>query len=156
MRKISGVVRAFSTNLFISYTVFSHLCPWNINIRLYYWVGHGMVMSHIHQAWPKSSCKAQWKGKEDKADRGRGGKTTSENGQALSLPSPKGQWRTGKNGGNWLRNHLWCPNDPRAKGINEMRERQCRYCHIRYRHGLSTGSHWQYRYCHGQYEHSHS
>ena len=24
------------------------------------------------------------------------------------------RWRTGKNGGNWLRNHLWCPNDPRS------------------------------------------
>ena len=25
---------------------------------------------------------------------------------------PRGQWRTWKNGGNWLQNHLWCPNDP--------------------------------------------
>ena len=33
--------------------------------------------SPIHQLWPKPSCKAQWKGEEDKADRGRGGKTTS-------------------------------------------------------------------------------
>ena len=30
-----------------------------------------------------------------------------------SLFQPRGQWRTEKNGGNWLRNHLWCPNDPR-------------------------------------------
>ena len=72
----------------------------------------GIVMSSVHQVWPKPSCKAQWKGEEDKADRERGGKITSGNGQALSLPSPRGQWRTGKNGGNWLRNHLWCPNDP--------------------------------------------
>ena len=28
--------------------------------------------------------------------RGRGGKTTSGNGQALNSPSPRGQWRTGK------------------------------------------------------------
>ena len=40
------------------------------------------------------------KGEEDKADRGRGGKTVSRNGQAWSSPSP--QWRPGKNGGNWL------------------------------------------------------
>ena len=62
----------------------------------------GMVMSPVHQVWPKPSCKAQWKGKEDKADRGRGtgGKTTPGNGQAWSSPSPRGQWRTGKNGGN--------------------------------------------------------
>ena len=34
--------------------------------------------------------------------------------QAWSSQSPRGQWRTGKNGGNWLQNHLWCPNDPRG------------------------------------------
>ena len=44
----------------------------------------------------KPSCKARWKGKEDKADRWRGGKTTSGNGQAWSSPSPRGQWKTGK------------------------------------------------------------
>ena len=27
----------------------------------------GMVMSPIHKVWPKPSCKAQWKGEEDKA-----------------------------------------------------------------------------------------
>ena len=36
------------------------------------------------------------------------------NGQAWSSPSPRGQWRTGINGGNWLRNQLWCPDDPRG------------------------------------------
>ena len=40
------------------------------------------------------------KGEEDKADIGRGGKTTSGNGQAWSSPSPREQWRTGENGGN--------------------------------------------------------
>ena len=34
-------------------------------------------------------------------------------------PSPGGQWRTGKNGGNWLWNHLWCPNEPCGLGIND-------------------------------------
>ena len=33
---------------------------------------------------------------EYKADRGRGGKTTSGNGQAWSLASPRGQWKIGK------------------------------------------------------------
>ena len=74
----------------------------------------GMVMSPVHQVWPKPPCKAQWKGEEDKADKERGGKTTSRNGQAWSSASPRGQWRTWKNGGNWLRNHLWCPNDLRG------------------------------------------
>ena len=54
--------------------------------------------SFVHQVWPKPSCKAQWKGEEDKVDRGRGGRTTSGNGQAWSLAGPRGQWRTGKNG----------------------------------------------------------
>ena len=35
------------------------------------------------------------KGEKDKADRERGGKTTSGNGQAWSSPSPREQWRTG-------------------------------------------------------------
>ena len=33
------------------------------------------------------------------------------------MPGPRGQWRTGKNGENWLQNHLWCPNDPHGSGI---------------------------------------
>ena len=36
------------------------------------------------------------KREEDKADRGRGGKTTSGNGRAWSSAGPRGQWRTGK------------------------------------------------------------
>ena len=74
----------------------------------------GIVMSSAHLVRPKPSCKALWKGEEDKADRRRGGKTTSGNGQAWGLPSPRSQWRTKKNGQNWLWNHLWCPNDPRG------------------------------------------
>ena len=34
----------------------------------------------------------------------------------------EGSGEQGKNGGNWLRNHLWCPSDPRGKGIDEMRD----------------------------------
>ena len=73
-----------------------------------------MDMFPVHHVWPKPSCKVQLKGGEDKADRRRGGKTTSGNGQAWSSQNPRGQWRTDKNGGNWLRSHLLCPNDPRS------------------------------------------
>ena len=62
------------------------------------------VVWSCHQVWQKPSCKAQWKGEEDKADRGRGGKTTLGNGQAWgqwSSLSPREQWRTEENGGNW-------------------------------------------------------
>ena len=55
-----------------------------------------MVTSPVHHVQQKPSCKAQRNGEEDKADRRRGGKTTLGNGQAWSLPSPRGQWRTGK------------------------------------------------------------
>ena len=74
-----------------------------------YWHHSGDVLQCF-----QFSCEAQWKGEENKADRGRGGKTTSGNGQAWSSVSPRGQWRTGGNGGKWLRNHLWCPNNPRG------------------------------------------
>ena len=57
-----------------------------------------MVTFPVHQVWPKPSREAQWKGEEDEADRGRGGKTTSGNGRAWSSASPRGQWRTGENG----------------------------------------------------------
>ena len=43
------------------------------------------------------------KGRRSKTERGReDGKTTSGNGQAWGSPSPIGQWRVVKNGGNWL------------------------------------------------------
>ena len=52
-------------------------------------------------------------------DGASGGKTTSGNGQAWSSASCRGQWRTGKNGGNGLQNHLCCPNDPRGYEIDD-------------------------------------
>ena len=73
----------------------------------------------FHQVWPKPSNKAQKNGDEDKADRNGGAKTTSRNEPAWSSSGPRGQWRTEKNGGNWLWSHLWCPNDPRRKGIGD-------------------------------------
>ena len=71
-----------------------------------------LLTGRMQEIITKPSCKAQRKGEEDKADRGRGGKTTSGNGPAWSSAGPRGQWRTGKTGENWLRNHLWCSNDP--------------------------------------------
>ena len=47
------------------------------------WYGHVSRSSGLAK-----DCKAQWQGEEDKADRGRGGKTTSGNGQAWSSPNP--------------------------------------------------------------------
>ena len=69
---------------------------------------------------------AQWEGEEEKANRKRGGKTTPGNGQAWSSPSPRGLWKTEKNGGKWLWSHLWCPNDPRGYRIGEEGEGEAR------------------------------
>ena len=49
-----------------------------------------MVMSPILQVWPKPSSKAQWKGEKDKADKGRGGKTTSGKDRPGVRQDPEG------------------------------------------------------------------
>ena len=53
-------------------------------------------MSPVHQVWPKPSCKAQRKEKEDKADRGRGGKTTSRMDRPGVRRVPEGSGEQGK------------------------------------------------------------
>ena len=73
------------------------------------WYGHVCRSSGL----AKTILQGTVKGGRRQADRGRGMKT-SGNGQAWSSASPRGQWRAGKNGENWLQNHLWCPNDPRG------------------------------------------
>ena len=81
------------------------------------------LLTWVCLIWPKPSCKAQWNGEENKADRRRGGKTALGSEQAWSSPSPRGQWETEKNGGNcWLWSHLWYPSDPRGYGIGEGEE----------------------------------
>ena len=59
------------------------------------WYGHVSRSSGLAETILQQ-CKAQWKGEEDRADKGRGGKTILGNGQAWSSASPRGQWRTGK------------------------------------------------------------
>ena len=71
-----------------------------------------MDISPVHQVWPKPSCKARWKGEEDKADKKRGEKITSGNRQAWSSSSSRGQRRAEKNGGNWLWNRFVVPQRP--------------------------------------------
>ena len=60
------------------------------------WYGHVFRSSGL----AKTILQGTVKGEEDKADGGRGMKTTSGNGQAWSLPIPRGRRRIGKNGGN--------------------------------------------------------
>ena len=39
-------------------------------------------------------------------------KRWEDNITAWSSAGPRGQWKTGKNGENWLQNHMWYPNGP--------------------------------------------
>ena len=55
------------------------------------WYGHVSCSSGL----AKTILQGTVKGGKDKADKRRGGKTTSRNGQAWSSPSARGQWRTG-------------------------------------------------------------
>ena len=83
--------------------------------RTLQWCGHASHSSGLAGTIWQGTVKRE----ENKADRGRGGKTLG-NGEAWGSPSSSEQWRTGENGRNWLRNHLWCPNDPYGEGIDEM------------------------------------
>ena len=54
------------------------------------------IYAYVRACFLKKSGLGTVKGEGDKADRGRGGKTASGNGQAWSSPSPRGQLRTEK------------------------------------------------------------
>ena len=62
-------------------------------------------MSPVHQVWPKPSCKAQSKWKEDKAGRKRGGKT---NRKWTSLEFAKSQ-RAVENTEKWRKLEVMSP-----------------------------------------------
>ena len=87
-----------------------------IKRRKLQWYGH---VSHSSDL-AKTILQGTVKGRRRQGGQRRGWKTTSGNGQAWSSASPRGQWRTGKNGENWLQNHLWCPNGPRGYGIVDV------------------------------------
>ena len=48
----------------------------------------------IHQVWPKPSCKAQWKGEEDKAERGKVGRQHQgmDRPGVRQVPESSGEW----------------------------------------------------------------
>ena len=62
------------------------------------WYGHVSPSSGL----AKTILQGTVKGGRKQGRQKKGGKTTSVNGQARSSPSPRGQWRIKKNGGNWL------------------------------------------------------
>ena len=82
----------------------------NVKRRKLHWYGHVSRSSSL----AKNILQGTVKGGRRQGRQRKRRKTTSGNGQACSSASPRGQWKTGKNGENWLQNHLWCPNDPRG------------------------------------------
>ena len=74
--------------------------PTMVKRRKLQWYGHVSRSSGLVKTILQGTVKGEGGG--DKTDRKRGWKTTSGKGEAWSSPSPRGQWRTGKNGGNWL------------------------------------------------------
>ena len=81
----------------------------------------------------KKKCKLQWYGHVSRSSglaktilqgtvkggrrQGRKRKRWEDNIRewtGLEFAKSQRQWRTGENGGNWWRNHLLCPNDPRG------------------------------------------
>ena len=82
----------------------------SVKRRKLQWYGHATRSSGL----AKTILQGTMKGGKRLGRQRKRWEDTLGNGQAWSSPIPRGQWRTGKNGGNWLRNHLWCPNDPRG------------------------------------------
>ena len=74
------------------------------------WYGHVSRSSGV----AKSILQGTVKGRRRQGGQRKRWEDNIRNGQAWSSASPREQWRTGKNGENWLPNHLWCPSDPRG------------------------------------------
>ena len=74
-----------------------------VNRRKLHWYGHVSRSSGLAKTILQGTVKGGRR-------QGRQRKRWEDN----ITKSPRGQWRTGKDGGNWLRNHQWCPNDPRG------------------------------------------
>ena len=84
-----------------------------------------MDMSAVHHVWPNHLARHSERGKKTR-------QTDEEVGrqhQGMDRPGvrqiPEGSGEQGKNGRNCLRNHLWCPNDPRSHGIDEDNDDDC-------------------------------
>ena len=72
-------------------------------------------MSPVHQVWPKPSYKTMKGGRRQ----GRQRKRWEDNiREWTGLELVRSQSAV-ENRENWLRNHLWCPNDPHGLGIDD-------------------------------------
>ena len=89
-------------------------------------VNRHKVQWYDHVSHSSGLAKSIWQGTVKGGRRqGRQRKRWEDNIKALMdrrgvHQVPEGSGEQGKNGGNRLWNHLWCPNDPRSQGIDEM------------------------------------
>ena len=78
------------------------------------WYSHVSRSTGLAKTILQGTVKRGKKTRRTKEEVGRQHQAMHQARQAWSSASPRGQWRTGKYGENWLQNHLWCPNDPRG------------------------------------------
>ena len=73
-----------------------------------------MDMSPVHQVWQNHLARHMEGGQKTRQTEEEVGRQH----QGMDRPGvpqvPEGSGEQGKNGENWLQNHLWCPNDPRG------------------------------------------
>ena len=75
-------------------------------------------MSPFHQVWPNYLARYSEMGKKTRqAEEEVGRQHQGMDGPGVRQV-PEGSGEPEKRG-NWLRNHLWCPNDPRGQGIKD-------------------------------------
>ena len=93
-----GSVKYYRKKLRISYK--NHVTNEEVRAKIQHAIGPyedlQTIVKRRKLQWYGHASRSSDLAEEDKADRGRGGKTTSGNGQAWSSPSPRGKWRTGK------------------------------------------------------------
>ena len=75
------------------------------------WYGHVSRLSGLTKTILQATVQGEQKTRQTEEEVGR-------QHQGIDRPGvwqvPEGSGEQGKNGGNWLQNHLWCPNDPRS------------------------------------------
>ena len=75
------------------------------------WHGHVSCSSGLAKTILQATVQGEKKTRQTEEEAGR-------QHQGIDRPGvwqvPEGSGEQGKNGGNWLQNYLWCPNDPRG------------------------------------------
>ena len=98
-------------------TICLQYCIINLQVKVLQACKLFMVMSPVHQVLAKTILQGTVKGGRRQ---GRQRKRWEDKinlikeWTGLEFGNSQGVVENRENGGNWLRNHLWCPNDPRG------------------------------------------